>query len=131
MTVEEKQQHLNNISRIITEIQSDVQGMSYEEFSKEEQVKEDVYTQLQMAGQAAHELSSNSEEHPDLNYVTDLLANFRNARYNQIVEHGDRQVWNVIQEDLEEIRKQIIETSAELENDQMDDDITGETRTKI
>lgn len=122
MNVEEKQQHLNNISRMITAIQSDVQGMSYDQWSKEEQVKEAVYSQLQMAGQAAHELAINSEEHPDLNYVTDLLANFRNARYNQMVETSDRQVWSVIQEDLEEIRKRTIEASAELENRQIDGD---------
>lgn len=121
MTVEEKQQHLNNISRGITDIQSDVAEMDYQEFEKAEQTKEAVFFSLQQIGQAAHELARGAGEHEDLNYITDILSGFRNARYNQEAEVGHRQVWNVIQNDLEDIRKRAIEVSAELESHQMGD----------
>lgn len=121
MTVEEKQQHLNNISRGITEIQSEVAEMSYDQFVKEEQAKEAVYFSLQQIGQAAHELAQGAGEHGDLNYLTDILSEFRNARYNQEAEVGHRQVFDIIQNDLEDIRKRAIEVSAELESQQMGD----------
>lgn len=119
MTVEEKQQHLNNISRGITEIQSDVSGLNYDEFVKDEQTKESVYFTLQQIGQAAHELASGAGEHGDLNYLTDILSEFRNARYNQLVETGHEQIWHIIKNDLEDIRIRAIEVSAELESHQM------------
>lgn len=123
MTVEEKQQHLNNIARFISDIQSDVQGLNYEQFSKEEQVKESVFATLQMVGQAAHELSRNSDEHGDLNFDTDILAELRNARYDLITEFNDQQVWSVINEDLEEFRVKAIEAAADLETDEIGGDI--------
>ncbi|MGK7390453.1 MAG: hypothetical protein ACNS60_08880 [Candidatus Cyclobacteriaceae bacterium M2_1C_046] len=121
MTVEEKQQHLNNISRGITAVQSEVSGMSYQEFEKAEQTKEAVYALLQQIGQAAHELAQGAGEHGDLNYMTDILSEFRNARYNQEAEVGHQQIYNIINNDLEDIRKRAIEVSAELESHQMGD----------
>ena len=130
MTVEEKQQHLNNIARFISDIQSDVQGLDYEQFSKEEQVKESVFASLQMLGQAAHELAISSEEHGDLNFDTDILAEFRNARYDLITEFNDRQVWSVINEDLEEFRIKAIEAAADLETDELGGDIGQDPKNK-
>ena len=122
MTVEEKQQHLNNIERAIDEILIEVQGMTYDQFTKEEQVKEVVYANLQMIGQAAYELAHSAGEHGDLNFDTDILAEFRNARYNQIAETGHEQVWSIIHQDLEDIRANAIQASTELETGQIDED---------
>lgn len=119
MTIEEKQQHLNNIERSIDEILIEVQGLTYDQFTKEEQVKEAVYANLQMIGQAAFELAESAGEHGDLNFDTDILAGLRNARYNQAAETGHEQVWTIIHEDLEDIRASAMQSSADLEARQM------------
>jgi uncharacterized protein with HEPN domain len=122
MTIEEKQQHLNNIERCIDEILIEVQGLTYDQFAKEEQVKEAVYANLQMIGQAAFELAESAGEYIDLNFDTDILAELRNARYNQMAETGHEQVWTIIHEDLEEIRASAMQSSADLEARQIDKD---------
>lgn len=121
MTVEEKQQHLNNIERSIDEILIEVQDLNYNQFTKEEQVKEAVYANLQMIGQAAFELAQSSGEHGDLNFETDILAELRNARYNQEAEAGHEQIWHIIHEDLEDIRAFAMQASADLEARQIGD----------
>ena len=115
MTKEEQQLHLNNIIKGIEEIQEETRGLNYQQFTEEEQVKEAVYMNLQMIGQAAYELESGSDDAPGLNFQSDVLSGFRNARYNEEAELDHQMVWNVIENDLEIIRDEIIETSAELD----------------
>lgn len=114
MTKEEQQLHLNNIANGIAAIQNEASGLSYNEFVKEEQVKEAIYTNLQMVGQAAYELARGTDDIEGLSFDTDLLAGFRNARYNQEAEVGHHSVWNVIHGDLDEIRTESLRASARL-----------------
>lgn len=114
MNIEEQQQHLQNILSGIEEIQAAVDGMTYESFRQEEQVKEDVYMKLQMVGEAAYELSNASDTVEGLNFSTDLLSEFRNARYNEEAEVSHQQVWGIIQQDFPEIHDQIVSDAAEL-----------------
>lgn len=114
MTREEQQLHLNNIIKGIEEIQELASDLDYQQFTEEEQVKEEIYANLQMIGEAAYELTSDSENIPDLNFDTDILSGFRNARYNAEAEVDNQQVWNVITDDLDLIREQAIEASAEI-----------------
>jgi uncharacterized protein with HEPN domain len=114
MTKEEQQLHLMNIANGIAAIQNEASGLNYEQFVKEEQVKEAVYTNLQMIGEAAYELGSGTDDMLGLSFDTDLLAGFRNARYNQEAEVGHHQVWNVIRGDLDEIRTEAMQASARL-----------------
>ena len=117
MEREEQQLHLNNIATGIAAIENEVAGMRFEEFVREEQVKESVYANLQMIGQAAHELARNTDDMPGLSFDTDELAAFRNARYNQVAETGHQQVWSVISNDLESIRTSALQASARLGRD--------------
>ncbi|UII32065.1 hypothetical protein LVD17_27665 [Fulvivirga ulvae] len=115
MTKEEQQLHLNNIIKGIEEIQEETRGLNYRQFTEEEQVKESVYMNFQMIGQAAHELESGSDDVPGLNFKSDILSGFRNARYNGEAELDHQMIWNVIENDLEIIRDEIMETSAEMD----------------
>ncbi len=114
MNKEEQQLHLNNIANGIAAIENEVLGMRFEEFVQEEQIKESVYANLQMIGEAAHELARGTDDMAGLSFDTDLLAGFRNARYNQEAETGHQQVWNVINDNLDEIRDEALRASARL-----------------
>lgn len=115
MTKEEQQLHLNNIIKGIEEIQEEIKTLNYHEFTEEEQVKESVYMNLEMIGQAAHELAVGSDNVPGLNFKADVLSGFRNARYNEVAEVDHQMVWNVITNDLDIIREDAIEASAALD----------------
>ncbi len=121
MDKEEQQLHLNNIASGIAAIENEVLGMKYEEFVKEEQVKEAVYANLQMIGRAAYQLARGTDDIEGLSFDTDLLAGFRNARYNQVAETGHQQVWGVIQQDLDEIRTEALRASARLGRDDLNE----------
>ena len=94
MTTEEKQLHLNNIMTGTSAIIDATTGLGYQEFAKQEQVKEEVYANLQMVGQAAHTLANGGDNLPGLNFPTDQLSAFRNARYNQEAEIDHQTVWH-------------------------------------
>lgn len=130
MEKEEQQLHLNNIIKGIEEVQEETRGLNYRQFTEEEQVKEAVYMNLQMIGQAAHELASGSDNVTGLNFNTDILSGFRNARYNEEAELDHQMIWNVIENDLELIRDEAVEASAELDrpsdNELKENDIEGE-----
>lgn len=119
MEKEEQQLHLNNIANGIAAIENEIVGLQYDEFVKEEQVKEAVYTNLQMIGRAAYQLAKGTDDIIGLSFDTDLLAGFRNARYNQAAEMGHHQVWSVIQNDLDEIRTEALRASARLGRDDL------------
>ncbi len=114
MKKEEQQVHLNNIATGIAAIENEVVGMRYDEFVKEEQVKESVYANLQMVGRAAYELATATDDIIGLSFDTDVLAEFRNARFNQVAETGHQQVWSVISNDLDTIRTEALQASARL-----------------
>lgn len=114
MDKEIQQQHLNNIIRGIEEIKEEITNLDYQTFAKEEQVKESVYAHLQMIGEAAHELAQSSAEHQDLNFNTDILAGFRNARYNAEAEVNHQSVWNIVRNELDIIHDEALRASAEV-----------------
>lgn len=112
MDRQEQQLHLNNIIKGIEEVQELARDLNYQQFTEEEQVKEGIYANLQMIGQAAYELASGTDDAGDLNFNTDILAGFRNARYNAEAEVDNQVLWNVINQDLGELRDEAIEASA-------------------
>ncbi|UII24140.1 HepT-like ribonuclease domain-containing protein [Fulvivirga ligni] len=114
MNIEEQQLHLNNIIKGIEEVVELTRELDYHQFTQEEQVKEEVYSNLQMVGQAAYELSINSDNAGDLNFETDILSGFRNARYNDEMEVDHQMIWGIIENDLPIIRDEAIEASAQL-----------------
>lgn len=105
MDLNEITQRLNHIVDNIALVNAQVEGMSFEDFRKNEPVKETTYEYLQEIGQAARELSNEQKMPPELN--VEPLVVLRNARYNQEAEVGHQQVFNLIQHDLKEIADQI------------------------
>ncbi|MDX1627725.1 MAG: HepT-like ribonuclease domain-containing protein [Fulvivirga sp.] len=114
MEKEVQQQHLHNIIRGIEEIKEETTRLTYNDFRKEEQVKESVYANLQMIGEAAYELAQASDDPEDLNFNTDILKGFRNARYNTVAEVDHQNVWNIIQGELDLIHDEALRSSAAL-----------------
>ncbi len=106
MQLQETIQHLNRIVDLIAQVNAQTDGMTYEDFRKNEPVKETVFEYLQEIGQAARELSENQKLPPEIN--VEPLVRLRNARYNQEAETGQQQVFNmlpdlrVIAEDIEQ-----------------------------
>ncbi len=114
MNREIQQQHLNNIIRGIEAIERETSRIDYQTFRKAEQIKESVYTNLQMIGEAAHELSGSADDYQDLNFNTDILAGFRNARYNNEAEINHQSVWNIIKGEFNIILDEALNASAKL-----------------
>jgi uncharacterized protein with HEPN domain len=106
MTNDEKRQHLTNIASEISQIEAEVEATTYDEFINEEQMKESVYTHLQMIGQAAHQLSLATKKE-ELTFDPKVLSNFRNARYNQEAEINHANVWQIITNDLTPLKDTI------------------------
>lgn len=114
MKDDEKQVHLNNVIKILGDTYRQVQGMDYNKFTREEQVQQEVYSNLQNAGQAAHMLAQESD---DRLAGTGLkaIANFRNARFNSVAEMDHSPVWGFLtSEDLEEVLEDLERASAEI-----------------
>ena len=107
MQLQETIQHLNRIVDNIAQVNAQTDGMTYEDFRRNEPVKETVFEYLQEIGQAARELSDNQKLPGEINL--EPLVAFRNARYNQVSETAYQQVFNVLP-DLRQIAE-TIETS--------------------
>ena len=96
MHLQETIQHLNRIVDLIAQVNAQTSGMSYEDFRRNEPVKETVFEYLQEIGQASRELSENQKLPPEIDI--EPLVKLRNARYNQEAETGQQQVFNMLPE---------------------------------
>jgi len=114
MTDEEKQVHLNNVIKLLSGTQRQVQGMDFNQFSREEQVYQEVYGNLQNAGQAAHMLQQEFDDR--LRAIgLEALANFRNARFNSEAEMDHSVVWGFLRsEDVENMLDELEKASADV-----------------
>ena len=101
------QQHINRILENVATLMKLVERMSYDTFRKEEQVKETAYSLLQEMGQAAHEINTHNDVRLDIDFDMAVLANFRQARYNQEAEISHQNAWTVITQDLPELAEQL------------------------
>ena len=118
---EEDQYHLNNIANYISEIESYVQGMEYPDFEDEEEVRITVMENLQHIGQAATLLSDDfTSQFTDVDYH--VLDSFKAAKFNESLEIGHQQIWNIIQNDLPQFRD-LIMTETERADLPEDDDL--------
>lgn len=98
------QQHLNSLVANISSISKLIEQLTFEEFSKEEHVKETAYSYLQEIGQIANEITRSSDE---TDFDVKSLAALSNARYNQESEMAHRAVWSIIKNDLSKISDEI------------------------
>ena len=114
---EEDQIHLNNITTMINEIDAYVAHMDYNQFSKEESVRQSVAVNLQQIGEASNLLSPEFKaDFTEVDYrVLDVL---KRAKFNEAMEVDHRQIWNVIQNDLPEFRNMIETRSEQMDKDE-------------
>ena len=117
MRKEEDQVHLNNINDAIQEIYGYVQGMDYNGFVQEEEVRSSVVRNLQMIGEAVTLLSDEFKE----NFTAidlEVLNGLRNAGYNNEMEIDPHGLWSIIQSDLSVISDQINVASEQLDEEE-------------
>jgi uncharacterized protein with HEPN domain len=111
---EEDQIHLSNISALINEVESYVNSMDYNQFSKEESVRQSVAVNLQQIGEATDLLSPEFKAaFTEVDYR--VLDTLKRAKFNEALEHGYRQIWNVIENDLPEFKNMINTRSEQMD----------------
>lgn len=121
---EEDQVHLTNIANYINEIESYTQGMDYQQFADEEEVRITVMENLQHIGQATALLS---DEYTEQFTAVDIqvLEAFKGAKFSDALEIDYRPTWSVIQNDLPLFRDIVLTDSERM--DIPDDDDLSET----
>lgn len=108
--------HLENMANSINEVQGYVKGMDYETFRKEDETKAAVYRNLSEIGQAAQLLSDNVQNHfGDMDFKS--LITLGNAGYDEYLETSDQMVFNIIKNDLDIIKENLMNASVTLEDD--------------
>ncbi|MBT30636.1 MAG: hypothetical protein CMO01_13335 [Thalassobius sp.] len=112
----ELNQHNTFILHIINEILTEANSSSHEEFERNEQLKERIYSQLQEVGQASYEILNIPDVELENRNIYENLANFRNARYNQETELDHNMIWSVITNDLPEIEIMLERSIEPVEN---------------
>lgn len=121
---EEDEIHVNNIISCINEIEGYVEGLTYEEFSKEEEIRQSVASNLQEIGEAAGLLSDDF-----LSQFTDIdisvLESLKRAKYDEGLELDHHPMWNVITSDLPTFKDTLSTTSEQLDYDD-DDELSGD-----
>jgi uncharacterized protein with HEPN domain len=108
MTKEELQQHINRISDLSRDCITRLQNVPFEQFRKDEELKEVVYLMLQEIGQTAHEVEQYYEGDEKLEVPTDVLSNLRDARFHQMAERSHQQIYYIVTNDLPEIQESLI-----------------------
>ncbi len=115
---EEDEIHVNNIVSCINEIQGYTEGMTYEDFSNEEEVRMSVVSNLQEIGEAASLLSDEFvNQFTDVDYR--VLESLKRAKFNEYVEMDYRPVWGIIENDLPTFRD-LLSTASEQMNTEED-----------
>ncbi len=118
---EEDEIHVNNIINCINEIEGYVEGMTYEDFSNEEEVRLSVVSNLQEIGEAATLLSDEFvSQFSDVDMR--VLESLKRAKFDEHVEMDYRPVWNVISGDLPAFRDMLSSASEQMNFDDDDDD---------
>lgn len=100
MEKEELQQHLSYILDNISSVRDITDAIGYDEFTREEQIKEEVYSHLQEIGEIAYEIENARNEPLDISFDISVLSTFKNATYNQDAEIDHHGVFTIIQHDF-------------------------------
>ncbi len=108
---EEDQVHLSNISTMINEIEAYVENMDYNQFTREESIRQSVAVNLQQIGEAADLLSDEfTANFTEIDYrVLDVL---KRAKFDEALEIDPHPIWSIITNDLPEF-KNMVETRSE------------------
>ena len=110
----EDRQHLMNIVEAINEIDGYVQYEEYNDFVKDNVATEAVARSFQDISGAAKLLSEEfTSNYSDIDWVT--LIRLEDARYNEAMEYGYEELWNIIKYDLPKIKDEVTDLASNLE----------------
>ncbi len=116
MWTEEIRIHHTNILHLIHQILDETKDINYEDFRKNELLKEMIFSQLQEIGEASREIMDITNEYEDDREMAETLNAMRNARFNLEAEIGLNMVWGIIQNDLPLVEEQLTRKVRENEN---------------
>lgn len=120
---EEDEVHVNNIISCINEIEGYVEGMTYEQFSIDEEVRQSADANLEQIGAAASLLSDDFvSEFTDVDFR--VLESLKTAKFNASIERDYRQVWVIIKEDLPDFRDMLSTISEQMDFRSDEDDLS-------
>jgi len=110
---------LLDIAKSIDEIEGTLAGMRFEEFIRENDVRDDVAYMLQEIGGTARLLSQEfKDSYGDIDW--DVLINLQFATYDQEMEIDPNALWYVIENDLPLIKDKVLEITTVLEDKEND-----------
>ncbi len=122
---EEDEIHINNIISCISEIEGYVEGISYDEFVREEEVRQSVASNLQEIGEAAGLLSDDFvSQFTDIDYR--VLESLKRAKFDEGLEIDHHAIWSIINEDLPIFRDTLSTASEQIDFDDEDDELSGD-----
>lgn len=114
---EEDQIHLNNITTLINEVDAYLGNMDYNQFAREESIRQSVAVNLQQIGEASDLLSPEfKEDFTEVDYS--VLNALKRAKFDEAMEIDHRQVWSIIENDLPEFRDMIETRSEQMDSEE-------------
>ncbi len=106
---------LFDIAKSIEEIGAALDGIDFETFLAEENVQEEVTTELSLLGGAATLLSEEfMEQYGDVDWVTLKLLKY--AAYDEANELDPHALWYIIENDLPLVRDQVLDITTVLQD---------------
>lgn len=115
-TQKEDKYHLEHMANSINEIQGYVKGMDYNDFNRADETKAAICHNLAEIGQAAQLLSDSTRNHfGDMDF--NVLVTLGNAEFNNELERDGQVIYNIIQNDLDIIKENVMNASQKLEDD--------------
>jgi uncharacterized protein with HEPN domain len=108
---------LLDIADSLREIQGYVGQGGYEDFSKRDDVREAVTSQLLQIGGAAALLSEEfKEKYGDIDW--NVLIGFQYANFDEQLELDLHPIWSIIENDFPQISDEVIDLAAQLEDEE-------------
>jgi len=97
---------LQHILEAISEIENYIRNITFEEFSKSSEKKFASVKQLEIIGEAAGKITNETKSgHPEVEWIK-IIA-LRNILVHEYYVIDENVVWDIITEDLPELREQI------------------------
>ncbi len=117
MTTEEELLHLNNMIQEINEIEGYARDMDANTFAIEDESKAAIMGCMQRIGEAALLLKSDNNFHDKYEHLNmEVLERLSDAGFNEKYEISAAMVWNIVEQDMPEIKENLHKTIEEIQS---------------
>lgn len=117
MTTEEELLHLNNMIQEINEIEGYARDMDANTFAIEDESKAAIMSCMQRIGEAAMLLKTDeSFQDRYQNLDLEVLERLSDAGFNEKYEISAAMVWNIVDQDMPEIKEKLHATVEEIQS---------------